>query len=191
MFQAVVKNVFMHSIEFKWERFKWLWISLLVIISDLGTKQFFSSTMELYQSVRVINDFFSLNFNLTLVHNYGAAFSFLADQGGWQRWFFTIISSVISVVLLIWLYRLKNSEKLLAIALALVLGGALGNLWDRMTMGYVVDFLDVYIQTSTGEWHWPAFNIADSAIFIGAVLLVFDAITGQHKDSMEEPQGEQ
>lgn len=157
---------------------KWLWLTIVIVILDLATKFLLSSKMDLYQSIVIIRDFFNLGFNLTLVHNYGAAFSFLADQSGWQRWFFTITSTVISLVLIIWLYRLKKSEKLLAIALALVLGGAIGNLWDRVTLGYVVDFLDVYIQTSTGEWHWPAFNIADSAISIGAAFLIIDVIKG-------------
>jgi signal peptidase II len=160
---------------------KWLWLTVLIIALDLGTKAYFSSTMQLYQSIAIVKDFISLNFNLTLVHNYGAAFSFLADQSGWQRWFFSIVSAVISLILLVWLYRLKASEKLLAIALALVLGGALGNLWDRAMVGYVVDFLDVFIQTDSFEWHWPAFNVADAAISIGAVLLLFDAFTKTEK----------
>jgi len=164
---------------------KWLWLTSIIIIFDLATKSIFSSKMELYQSIIIINDFFNIGFNFTLVHNYGAAFSFLSDQGGWQRWFFTIVSSVISLILVIWLYHLKKSEKLLAIAISLVLGGAIGNLWDRVTLGYVVDFLDVYIQTSTGEWHWPAFNVADSAICIGAVFLIIDALKGQPEISAD------
>jgi signal peptidase II len=182
----MVKNVYMHSFGHKLLNnfgLKWLWLTIVIITLDLATKFIFSSTMELYQSIVIMSDFFNLGFNLTLVHNYGAAFSFLADQSGWQRWFFTIVSTVISLVLIIWLYRLKKTEKLLAIALALVLGGAIGNLWDRVTMGYVVDFLDVYIRTSTGEWHWPAFNIADSAISIGAVFLIIDAMKGQQPTS--------
>ncbi|MFK5985980.1 MAG: signal peptidase II [Pseudomonadota bacterium] len=155
---------------------KWGLLSIVVIVLDLTSKAYFTSTMDLYQSVAVIEDFFKLNFSLTLVHNYGAAFSFLADQGGWQRWFFTLFSALISLALIVWLFRLKASDRLLAIAISLVLGGAIGNLWDRVTMGYVVDFLDVFIQTSTIEWHWPAFNVADSAISIGAVLLIADAL---------------
>ena len=152
---------------------KWLWITTIVIILDLWTKQLISNSMHLYQSITIIDGFF----NFTLLHNTGAAFSFLADQSGWQRWFFTIISIVISIILLIWLARLKPSERILAIALTLVLGGALGNLWDRVTLGYVVDFLDVYIQWNGQERHWPAFNIADSAISMGAVLLLIDAFS--------------
>jgi signal peptidase II len=170
----MVKNAAMHSFGLKW-----LWLTFVIVLLDLSSKSLLSAQMELYQSIVIIKDFFNLGFNLTLVHNYGAAFSFLADQSGWQRWFFTIVSSIISIILLIWLTRLQKTEKLLAIAIALVLGGAIGNLWDRVTMGYVVDFLDVYIRTSAGQWHWPAFNIADSAIFIGAVFLIIDAIKGQ------------
>ena len=149
---------------------KWLIASLLVIILDLWSKHLISHSMQLYQSIPIIDGFF----NFTLLHNYGAAFSFLADQPGWQRWFFTFVSSIMSVVIFIWLLRLKQHEQLLAIALALVLGGAIGNLWDRVTLGYVVDFLDVFISINQEEKHWPAFNIADSAISIGAVLLLID-----------------
>ena len=149
---------------------KWLLLSLIVIILDLWSKRLISASMELYQSIPLIDGFF----NFTLLHNHGAAFSFLADQPGWQRWFFTIISSVMSIVLLVWLMRLKSDDKLLAIALALVLGGVLGNLWDRVTLGYVVDFLDVFIVIDNTEKHWPAFNIADSAISIGALFLIID-----------------
>ncbi|MBF0263781.1 MAG: signal peptidase II [Gammaproteobacteria bacterium] len=152
---------------------KWLLLTIIVIVLDLWSKSLISSSMQLYQSIPLIDGFF----NFTLLHNYGAAFSFLADQPGWQRWFFTIISSVMSLVLLIWIMRLKADEKLLAIALAFVLGGAIGNLWDRVTLGYVVDFLDVFIVFNDKEQHWPAFNIADSAIFIGAVLLIIDTFS--------------
>ncbi len=158
---------------------KWLFLSAIVVFLDWFSKAYFSSTMELYQSQTVVNDFLNLNLSFTLVHNYGAAFSFLSEQSGWQRWFFTITSSLISFVLLIWLFRLKKSETLIAIALTLVLGGAIGNLYDRITLGYVVDFLDVFVRTSSTEWHWPAFNIADSAISIGAILLIFDAFIVQ------------
>jgi signal peptidase II len=110
-------------------------------------------------------------FNFTLAYNYGAAFSFLADAGGWQRWFFTGLAAIFSVVMFVWITRLKSSAKLEAISLSLSLGGAIGNLVDRLIFGYVIDFLDVYYQS----YHWPAFNIADSAICIGAVLLILDS----------------
>jgi signal peptidase II len=145
---------------------KWLNLSALVIVFDQLTKWLMSSWLDLYETVAIIP-----YFNLTLAHNYGAAFSFLASAGGWQRWFFTILAIVVSVVLTIWMKRLKANARLEAISLALILGGAIGNVIDRVLHGYVIDFLDVYI----GSYHWPAFNIADSAICVGAVLLIFDS----------------
>mgnify|MGYP001961822567 FL=1 len=114
-------------------------------------------------------------FNFTYVHNYGAAFSFLSDSGGWQRWFFSIIAVTISVLLVWWLKRLPATNKVLCSAYALVLAGAIGNLYDRIAYGYVIDFLHVYYE----NWHFPVFNIADCAICIGAALLLFDAFTGE------------
>lgn len=159
----------------KYPHIKWLWLSLGIIIADLATKALISDSFQLYQSKPIIDGFF----NLTLAHNYGAAFSFLADQSGWQRWFLSGLSGVVSLILLIWITRLKPEEKILAIGLSLVLGGAIGNLWDRITLGYVVDFLDVYY----GNWHWPAFNIADSAICVGAGFLLFDAFFLQNREA--------
>jgi signal peptidase II len=145
---------------------KWLWLSLLAIILDQASKLAIAGSMHLYQSIQIMP-----YFNLTYVHNTGAAFSFLSDAGGWQRWFFAGLALLISVVIAVWLARLKQHETLLAIALALVLGGAIGNLIDRLAYGYVIDFLDVYYQT----WHWPAFNIADSAITLGVILMLVDS----------------
>ena len=145
---------------------KWLNLSALIIILDQLTKWLMSSWLDLYETVAVVP-----YFNLTLAHNYGAAFSFLASAGGWQRWFFTILAIVVSIVLTVWMKRLKANAKLEAISLALILGGAIGNVIDRVAHGYVIDFLDVYV----GSYHWPAFNIADSAICVGAVLLIFDS----------------
>lgn len=142
---------------------KWLWLSLLVLILDQASKLAVAGSMELYQSIPLLP-----MFNLLHVHNTGAAFSFLSDAGGWQRWFFAAMALVISVILTVWLNRLNKQETLLAAALALVLGGAIGNLIDRLAYGYVIDFLDVYYQ----NWHWPAFNIADSAITVGVILLI-------------------
>ena len=117
-------------------------------------------------------------FNLTLMHNTGAAFSFLGDAGGWQRWFFICLTVVVSTFIFIWLRGLKPSQRWIACALALILGGALGNLWDRISLGYVVDFIDISL--SFLPWRifnpWPAFNVADSAITIGATMLIIDAI---------------
>jgi signal peptidase II len=116
-------------------------------------------------------------FNLTLVYNRGAAFSFLSQAGGWQRWFFAVLALVVSVGLVIWLRKLKRHEFYSAIGLTLILGGAIGNLIDRVRLGYVIDFLDVYYQ----QWHWPAFNIADSAITVGVMFLLLDMVVQAKK----------
>ena len=155
---------------------KWLWLSVLVIVLDLSSKAFISSHFSLYETLSVIPGWF----NLTLAHNTGAAFSFLANESGWQRWFFSIVAVLVSAVIVIWIKRLQSHERWLAVALALVLGGALGNLWDRLMLGYVVDFLDFYYQYEDDNgllkaWHFPAFNVADMAISIGAAMLVVDA----------------
>ncbi len=145
---------------------KWLWLSAIALILDQWSKFAIDGSMRLYESIAIIP-----GFNLTYVHNTGAAFSFLSEAGGWQRWFFAAMAFIISIVLTIWLYRLKKHETLLAIALALVLGGAIGNLIDRVAYGYVIDFLDVYYQSH----HWPAFNIADSAITVGVFLMLLES----------------
>ncbi len=145
---------------------KWLNLSALVIVFDQLSKWWANSALELYQSIAVLPFF-----NITLAYNHGAAFSFLASESGWQRWFFTGLAVVVSIVLLVWLKRLKTDAKLEAISLALILGGALGNVIDRVVHGYVIDFIDVYY----GTYHWPAFNVADSAICVGAILLILDS----------------
>jgi len=145
---------------------KWLWLSLLALLLDQWSKVAIDSAMHLYQSITILP-----YFNLTYVRNTGAAFSFLSEAGGWQRWFFAIMAITISCVLIVWLYRLKKNETLLAIALSLVLGGALGNLIDRLVYGYVIDFLDFYYQ----NWHWPAFNVADMAISLGVFLMLLES----------------
>ncbi|MDP5070522.1 MAG: signal peptidase II, partial [Congregibacter sp.] len=111
-------------------------------------------------------------FNLTLHHNQGAAFSFLADAGGWQRWFFAGLALAVSAMIVFWLRDLKPRQWPLSLALALVLGGALGNLVDRILLGYVVDFISVHYQ----DWYFPTFNVADSAISVGAALIVVDSL---------------
>ena len=152
---------------------KWLWLSLLAVILDQASKLAIAASMQLYESIRIMPFF-----KLTYVHNTGAAFSFLSEAGGWQRWFFAGLALVISAVIAVWLTRLKKHETLLAVALALVLGGAVGNLIDRLVYGYVIDFLDVYYNT----WHWPAFNIADSAITLGVMLMLAESFgLGQPK----------
>ena len=144
----------------------WLWLTLLIIILDQLSKSAAVQWLTLNQALPVMP-----GINLTLVHNPGAAFSFLSEAGGWQRYFFIVLTSVISVALLVWLTRLPSGRALLAGALALVIGGAAGNLWDRLQYGYVIDFIDVYYD----KWSWPVFNIADSAITLGAALLILDA----------------
>lgn len=147
----------------------WLVLSGVIIVLDIWTKNLASTQLQYARPVEILP---ILNF--TLLHNPGAAFSFLSDAGGWQRWFFTVISTVVSVVLLVWLLRLQRNEKLLALSLALILGGAIGNLYDRVSLGYVVDFISVHY----AGWYFPAFNIADSAISVGAVLMILDMFFG-------------
>ncbi len=156
---------------------KWLWLSALVVVLDQVTKYLVSDSLQLYQSIPILP-----SLNLVLAHNTGAAFSFLSDAGGWQRWFFAVLAIVVSAVILVWIVRLKQHELRLAIALSLVLGGAIGNVWDRIMLGYVVDFIDVYY----GDWHWPAFNVADSAICIGAILLIIDALFNKENQQQTE-----
>ncbi|WP_439887510.1 signal peptidase II [Pseudomonas sp. MBLB4123] len=151
----------------RYGRLAWLWLSLLVFVVDQASKLYAEDVLTLYQQVVVIPDYFSW----TLAYNTGAAFSFLAGASGWQRWFFAAVALVVSVVLVIWLKRLKPEETWLAAALALVLGGALGNLVDRVLLGHVVDFILVHWQH---RWYFPAFNFADTAITLGAILLALD-----------------
>lgn len=153
--------------------FGWLAVSLLIVILDLWTKNLATQSLTLYRPEELTSWL-----NLTLAHNYGAAFSFLSDAGGWQRWLFTGLASVVTLVLIVWLFRLKSEEKLTAPALGMIIGGAVGNLIDRIMNGYVVDFIDVYYR----EWHWPAFNLADSAITGGVILLLLDAFLQATKE---------
>jgi signal peptidase II len=145
---------------------RWLALSAVVVALDLATKAWITSAFR-YGEVREVTPFF----NLVLVHNKGAAFSFLADAGGWQRWFFMAITVAICAAL-IYMLRRNNGHRLLAAALALVLGGALGNLYDRVTLGHVVDF----VQLHAAGYYWPAFNVADSAITVGVLLLLWDGV---------------
>jgi len=141
----------------------WLLVSVLIVVLDLWTKNIASESLTLYRPVALTSWL-----NMTLAHNYGAAFSFLSDAGGWQRWLFTGLASVVTLVLITWLFRLPSHEKMTAAALGLIIGGAIGNLVDRINHGYVVDFIDVYYR----DWHWPAFNLADSAITCGVIILL-------------------
>ena len=146
----------------------WLWLSAIVFVLDQVTKLYFEGSLQMYQQIVVIPDYFSW----TLAYNTGAAFSFLADHDGWQRWLFALIAVGVSAVLVVWLKRLpRRGQGWLALGLALVLGGALGNLFDRVAYGHVIDFILVHWQS---RWFFPAFNVADCAISVGAVLLALD-----------------
>jgi signal peptidase II len=158
-----------------------LWVSLIlalvVLVLDFVTKRWVESGLFYGEQIPVTSFF-----NLVLTYNAGAAFSFLSDAAGWQRWFFSSIAGGASIMI-IYLLRRHEADKLFCTALSLILGGAVGNLWDRLTLGHVVDFLDFYI----GTYHWPAFNVADSAIFVGAMLLVLQSFL-QGETSSGEPQ---
>ncbi len=153
-----------------WQR--WLAVSAMVAALDLATKAWASAAIAA-GDVHVVTPFL----NLVLWHNPGAAFSFLAGAGGWQRWFFIGVAIAVSAVVLAMLRR-SGSNRLLALALALVLGGAAGNLWDRITLGHVVDF----IQLHAAGYYWPAFNVADSAISVGVVLILWDGFRASRRN---------
>jgi len=159
--------------------FAWLVFSAVIVVLDLWTKDIATHSLTLYRPQAVTSWL-----NMTLAHNYGAAFSFLSDAGGWQRWLFTGLASVVTVVLIVWLFRLQAREKMTAAALGLIIGGAIGNLIDRINHGYVVDFIDVYY----ADWHWPAFNLADSAITGGVILLIIDGLflSGSLKNPVDD-----
>lgn len=146
--------------------FAWLALAAVIIALDAWTKHLASTQLTLFEPVEVFSWL-----NWRLAHNPGAAFSFLAGAGGWQRWFFTVLALGVSVFLVTWLFRLERGQRLVPLALSLVLAGALGNVIDRVRFGYVIDFIDVHAR----GWHYPAFNVADSAITCGIILLLFDA----------------
>lgn len=149
----------------------WLALSAVVVVLDQLSKQWVSKSLVFGEMIPVMP-----SFNLVLAHNAGAAFSFLAGAGGWQRIFFSVIA-IVAAVVIVHLLRKHHGEKLFSLALALILGGALGNLFDRVLLGHVVDFLDFYVQS----YHWPAFNVADMAITGGAGLLIWDSLKKPHK----------
>ena len=150
-------------------------LAILVIALDLWTKSIASSQLMLGVPVNILPVF-----DFTLQHNPGAAFSFLADASGWQRWLFTAISALVGIALVVWIARLQRHETLIAFGLSMILGGALGNLWDRVTLGYVVDFISVHY----ADYYFPAFNIADSAITVGAGLMILDMLlSARRRDS--------
>lgn len=147
--------------------FRWLWVAVAVLLLDQATKLIALAKLALHESVAL-----APFLNLTLVYNKGAAFGFLSSASGWQNLFFIGVALVACAVILYLVRQLGDSDRLLAVALMLVLGGAIGNLLDRLLYGHVVDFIDIYYR----GWHWPAFNVADSAITVGAVLIALDAL---------------
>ncbi len=151
---------------------RWYGLAALVLALDLLTKNMASSALRYGEPV-VVTSFF----NFTLLHNTGAAFSFLSEAGGWQRWFFAVIAAGVGVFIMLWLYRLAHRDAWQSFGLSLVLGGALGNLWDRVTLGYVVDFVQLHYH----NYYWPAFNVADSGITLGAAVLIINSLFGDRK----------
>ena len=151
----------------------WLGLSLAVIVLDQLSKWFVAAHMHAYQTIYVLPVF-----NIALLHNTGAAFSMLAGQPGWQRWFFIVLALGVAGMIVTWLVRLPaTSTRWMAAGLALVAGGAVGNVWDRLAQGYVVDFL----QFHWAGWFFPAFNVADTAITVGAVMLILDGLFLQRR----------
>jgi len=171
------------SLEPSWgtKRFiVWMVIAVVIVLADQMTKWAIIRWLPLYGSVP-LNDFI----NLTHQQNTGAAFSFLAGASGWQRWFFVVLAAAVSAVIAVWLWRIRNEGHLvLAGGLTLVLGGAMGNVIDRIRLGYVTDFIQVWF----GSWAFPSFNVADSAITVGAALLIIDSLflSGKQKAVPEE-----
>lgn len=160
----------------------WFSLALLIIFLDQYTKGLASSGLEYGQPVHV---FWWLNF--TLLHNTGAAFSFLSDAGGWQRYFFSAAAVGISAVLVVWLYVMPRGQILLALSLGMILGGALGNLWDRVAFGYVVDFVSVHYE----DHYFPAFNVADAAISLGAIGMLVDSFLHRDRPILGERKADQ
>jgi signal peptidase II len=159
---------------------RWLWIALAVIVIDQLTKAWIERGFELGDRIAVLPVL-----DLTRAHNTGAAFSFLADAGGWQRWAFSLLAIGVSIALVVWLRRLAlTSHAVLICGLTLILGGALGNVIDRIEHGYVVDFIHAH----WGAAYFPAFNIADTAISIGAALMFFDALRDWRRERRQAAQ---
>lgn len=166
--------------------FAWMAVAAAVVVADQVTKWAIIEWVALYERIPV-NSFI----NLTHQRNMGAAFSFLADAGGWQRWFFIVLAGVVSVVIAVWLWRIRRDRQtVLAFGLALVLGGAIGNLVDRIALGYVTDFIQVWF----GGWPFPSFNVADAAISVGAAFLIIDALffsgRAENKNGDSDPNSE-
>lgn len=153
---------------------RWLWIAILVIVIDRASKIWVLQELTPYEALRVLPIF-----NLTLAFNKGAAFSFLHHGHGWQTLFFCSLAFVVCAVIFVWLYRSQSDEYLSNCALSLIVGGALGNVWDRLSYGHVIDFFEFHL----GEWHFAIFNIADSAICVGAFLLFLNWVITANRES--------
>lgn len=167
---------------------RWLLLSLVIVIADQVSKYLAEAYLTLHQPIAILP-----SFNLTLAYNTGAAFSFLAGSGGWQRWFFVVLAIIIVAVVVTWLRRLAPEQRWQAAAFALVVGGAVGNVLDRALQGHVIDFVDLY-HPALGGWpgfsqggHWPVFNVADIAICVGAVILVADLLFGSADKRSDQP----
>jgi signal peptidase II len=158
-------------------RFFWLLVATGVVVLDQITKYFANTMLDYASPVEIFPVL-----NITLHYNPGAAFSFLSDAGGWQRWLFSVIALAVSAYICVWMMRLRREQWLLSLALALVLGGALGNLWDRLYLGYVIDFVSVH----WGDSYFPTFNIADAGISVGACLLLLDMVVNPELKNQPE-----
>ncbi|MCV6610869.1 MAG: signal peptidase II [Amphritea sp.] len=159
----------------------WLWLSAIIIVLDLAIKYWADAVLPYgiaHPQLPV--------FDLTLLYNKGAAFSFLAGAGGWQRWFFAVIAIGVSIVLLVWLARTQRTQRWLGCSLALVLGGAIGNLYDRIVHGYVIDYISLHYD----QYYFPAFNLADAAITVGAIMLIIDMLWFSGSESAETEKSE-
>jgi signal peptidase II len=156
----------------------WLWLSLVVVLLDQATKWLVMTGLEPFEVIEIVP-----NVNLTLMFNTGAAFSFLSDAGGWQRWAFAAFALGVSAALVVWLLRLGSGERFLAFALALIVGGAIGNLIDRVLLGHVIDFIQVSLPFIPLPLFnpWPAFNLADSAITVGVIVLVLTTLLAREE----------
>jgi signal peptidase II len=152
---------------------KWFWLTGMVLVLDQASKRIADSLLDLHEVIPLL-PFIALR----KAYNPGAAFSFLSNASGWQRWFFVGLALVVIGVLVAWVRRLPAGQERLMYGLALILGGAAGNLIDRLLYGHVIDFIDLYY----GAWHWPTFNIADSAITLGAALLILDTFLGRRQE---------
>jgi len=168
---------------------RWLWLAVIVVALDQLTKGWASAELVFNTETQSgIPVYVMPSINWIMAHNFGASFGFLSEAGGWQRWFFVALASVVSIVIVFWLKGLPRTDKYLAIALALILGGAIGNVIDRALYGYVVDFIQFYYESNTSclpgfyftgaQCNWPVFNIADMAIVGGAGLMIIESLFG-------------